>query len=584
MQTIELEILPEKTAFRGQNVILVLSARGSLPKQVRMRFQPETASSTVELDHFRSSAENQLVIDIERKPGTLLLTGQDGSVLGRLEIGPGDVHSSERTVPSASASVPPGGGAPPGDGAEGPDLSKDTVQRRVVRLERTDAKPVRGQHLWSAIRRGADGLSYPRFARFVELAFGHHSEPCDERERAVKAALEQHAGALHGSGPSFFRIDSYERLKAVAEVFVLANAEVVPSLSLVSDEIGDMKDYMENDRTLPYLRLIYDRLGVRPPRLLDTTTMQHKAEAQVEYFELKSRQPCLIELIWSYWHEEAMQVQAMAAITQRFQNRRAPGERDPLAQLEIDPLRGLNHLLWGHAQSESERLSVLRRAHEYEAEYGFPLHGKAVAALRPADRRSKFLEAFHNLLYRCVQFYREDDNTTHVADGFPILNALKETHYVLSQGSHNQFGDLPATSRQEMLIEQWLLARPEMREFLGGRPMVAYPEPWMDRVDMVKTLKGWNDVSVVHFHDLAVFGEQLLLSIRWDSWSTQSDPDTGKQWARDWRPHVQGYIHALRAVLGIDLGAEITNARDEAERYLPPSVHLRRRLGTQAAR
>ena len=139
-----------------------------------------------------------------------------------------------------------------------------------------------------------------------------------------------------------------------------------------------------------------------------------------------------------------MQSQTMAAISQRFQNRRSPGDRDPLAQLEIDPLRPLNHLMWGFAQSENDRLSVLRRAHEYEHEYGFPLHGKAVAPLRPADRRSKFLEAFHNLLYRCVQFYKEDDDTTHVADGFPVLNALKETHYVLAQGAHNQFGDLPA--------------------------------------------------------------------------------------------------------------------------------------------
>jgi hypothetical protein len=228
-------------------------------------------------------------------------------------------------------------------------------------------------------------------------------------------------------------------------------------------------------------------------------------------------------------------------------------------------------------------LSVLRRAHEYEHEYGFPLHGRAVASLRSADRRSKFLEAFHNLLHRAVLFYKEDDDTTHVADGFPVLNALKETHYVLSQGAHNQFGDLPATARQEMLIEQWLLGRSEMREFLGSRPMVAYPEAWMDRVDTIKTLKGWTDVSVVHFHDLAVFGEQLLLSIRWGAWSTISEPVVGKQWARAWRPEIQGYVHAIRATLGIDLGAELISARDETERYLPPSVHLRRRLSAQAS-
>ena len=50
-----------------------------------------------------------------------------------------------------------------------------------------------------------------------------------------------------------------------------------------------------------------------------------------------------------------------------------------------------------------------------------------------------------------------------------MLNALKEVHLILSQGAHNQFGDLPSTARIEMLMQQWLLARPEFREFLPTR-------------------------------------------------------------------------------------------------------------------
>jgi hypothetical protein len=152
---------------------------------------------------------------------------------------------------------------------------------------------------------------------------------------------------------------------------------------------------------------------------------------------------------------------------------------------------------------------------------------------------------------------------------------------VLAQGAHNQFGDLPATARQEMLIEQWMLARPEVREFLGGRVMVPYPEAWMDRVDTVKTLKSWTDVSVVHFRDLAVFGEQILLSIRWDNWSRRNDPDFAANWARSWRPEIQGYIHAYRVATGIDLTADVTDRVQLTERSLPPSVHLSRRLASQ---
>ncbi len=244
----------------------------------------------------------------------------------------------------------------------------------------------------------------------------------------------------------------------------------------------------------------------------------------------------------------------------------------------------LNSVLWGFVQDGLSRTSVIRRAHEYAHEYGFTLQGKAVAGMRPAERRTKFLESFHNLLTQCVRFFRQDDNTTVVADGFPVLNAIKETHYLLAQGASNQFGGITSVSRQEMLLQQWLLARPEMREFLGGRVMVPYPEPWMDRVDAMKTLQGWTDVSVVHFHDLATFGEQLLLAIRYGAWSTSNDPNQAANWARYWRPEIQGYIHAYRAATGVDLTNESSDPQQVAERYTPPSRLLESRLALQRRR
>jgi hypothetical protein len=289
----------------------------------------------------------------------------------------------------------------------------------------------------------------------------------------------------------------------------------------------------------------------------------------------------LLELIWSYWHEEGMLVQTMNAISARFQNVRGPGERDPLAMVEIDPLRPLNNLIWGYIQDEYNRLSVMRRAYEYDHHYGLTLQGKAVPTIRPADSRSKFLEAFHNLLYLCAIFYKEDDDTTVISDGFPIMNALKEVHYLLAEGAHNQFGDLPSTSRQEMLIQQWLLARPEFREFLPTRIMVAYPEKWMDRVDAMKTLQSWTDVSVIHFHELGEFGEQILLSIRFGAWGIVHDPVQAANWARFWRAEVQGYTHAYRAVTSVDLTSEVTDSRQAAARSVQPSVHLLNRLALQ---
>jgi hypothetical protein len=265
-----------------------------------------------------------------------------------------------------------------------------------------------------------------------------------------------------------------------------------------------------------------------------------------------------------------MLVQTMNAITWRFQNRRGVGDRDPLAMLEIDPLRPLNNFIWGYIQDEQHRLTVPRRAYEYDHHYGLTLLGKAVPTVRGADTRSRFLEAFHNLLFLCSIFYKEDDDTTVVADGFPVLNALKEVHLLLTQGAHNQYGDLPWTARQEMLMQEWMLARPEFREFLPSRVMVDYPEPWMDRVETMKTLQGWTDTSILHFRDLGVFGEQILLGIRFGAWPSVIEPQFAANWARYWRAEIQGYIHAYRAVTGVDL----TERADAT----PPSLLLRQRL------
>lgn len=274
-----------------------------------------------------------------------------------------------------------------------------------------------------------------------------------------------------------------------------------------------------------------------------------------------------------------MLVQTMNAICMRFQNRRGPFERDPLANLEIDPLRPLNNLLWGYIQDEYNRLTVPRRAYEYDHHYGLKIIGKAVPELRSADSRSKFIEAFHNLLYRTAGFYREDADTTVIADGFSLLSSLREVHLLLAEGAHNQFGDLPWTSRAEMLMMQWILGRPEMREFLRGRAMVPYSERWMGQVDTMKKLQGWTDTTITHFRNLANYGEQILLSIRYGDWNEITDQDNAKTWARYWRPEIQGYIHAYLAATGVDLSEDIVDFRGAPARYVQPSSLLEARLG-----
>jgi hypothetical protein len=155
-------------------------------------------------------------------------------------------------------------------------------------------------------------------------------------------------------------------------------------------------------------------------------------------------------------------------------------------------------------------------------------------------------------------------------------------HMLLAEGFHNAYGSLTWTARQEMLMQQWVLARPEFREFIGGRIMVPYKEPWMDRVDMVKQMQGWGTTSVTNFHDLATYGEQLLLSIRYNNWSQREDRNEAANWALYWRNEIQRYIYAYRTVTNVDLSVDAVQTTP-TQRSSQPSILLHRRLATEAA-
>jgi hypothetical protein len=479
-----------------------------------------------------------------------------------------------------------------------------------VTLQRTEVPPTNDLALWVAIRNHGKLISFGGISKgavgsgyqgFIDRVLCTGTPPIDPRDIKLPEACGQppNVGALTTQSQQYpnplFGMTAYELLKTATEVFlllycgvVIRNKDVLGSTNVLgnaifsndeelarlgltnnTDFVSLLATYLGTNR-LPYIQRIV-QTAFPDEVLIDSVFCTGLLRSKVDC-------PCLIELIWSYWHEEGMLAQTLNAISRRFQNVRGPGGRDPLAHLEIDPLRPLNSLLWGYIQDERNRLTVKRRAYEYDHHYGLTLYGKAVPPLRPADSRSKFLEAFHNLLHRCSIFYQEDNDTTVIADGFPLLNALKEVHLLLAQGAHNQFGDLPWTARVEMLTQQWLVARPEIRDFLQSRAMVPYTEAWMPQVDTMKTLQGWSDVTVTHFRDLAVYGEQIVLSVRYGDWIDVTDENPAKNWARYWRPEIQGYIHAYRAATGVDLTSR------EAVDHAMPAVHLQKRLAMQRAR
>ena len=462
-----------------------------------------------------------------------------------------------------------------------------------VSLRRTKAEPA--DPTWLLIRNTTEALSFTNYKLFMDGLFcGDWNDVGGfEAGRFPKKAALYEDLKRHRALP-FIDSDAYRVLKAATEAFVMVNCGVLTephAFNRAADNAylekrdipssGKLAEYLEKVDgvpMLPYLAIIRRKLPDIPISL--PGGHEHDADLCYSILQDKLTNPCMLELIWSYWHEEGMLVQTMNAIAQRFQNVRGPGVgHDPLANFEVDILRPAQHLLWVYIQEEQHRLSVVRRNYEYDHQYGVRLEGKAVQHFRSADTRSKFLEAFHHLLRSLTVFYKQDDDTTVKADAFPILNGLKEVHLILSQGAHNQFGALTSAARIEMLMQQWLLARPEFREFLPTRIMVAYPEPWMDRVDAMKKIQGWTDTSVMHFRDLAKFGEQILLSIRFGNWSAIYEPTDAFAWARFHRPYAQGYMHAYGAATGHDLAAPLTDTRGEG---IMPSVLLSQRLAQQS--
>lgn len=467
-----------------------------------------------------------------------------------------------------------------------------------VSLQRSTVGATADQALWVAIRGRVNSIGFADYERFINNVLF--------RQQDVPESIQ---GRFEHNHQFSFGVDAYQLLKATTEIFLILNAGVLGtpgnllnknSFNRAQEEarlgrklkFGTLQEALQGYvgmNSLPYIDRVLGSLDEEEEEEPDTGgapqggVMPASAVPPLgpTLLDAGPHYPLLLELLWSYWHEEGMLVQAINAISLRFQNKRLPGENNPLANLELSPLRPLSNLLWGYIQDEPFRLTVARRAYEYSHEYGLSLMGRAVPGMRPADHRSKFLEAFHSLLHQVAVFYKEDSDTTVIANGFPLLNSLKEVHMLLAEGAHNQFGDLPWTARVEMLIQQWLLSRQELRDFLRGRPMVPYKEPWMGQVDTLRRMLGWGDTPVTHFRDLATFGEQILLSIRYGDWINVDDEDAAKNWARYWKPEIQGYVHAYRAATGVDLTAADMNRQISTT---SPAVLLQRRLAQNRVR
>lgn len=333
---------------------------------------------------------------------------------------------------------------------------------------------------------------------------------------------------------------------------------------------GDAGSYTLNP--LPYYAGLKNSLA----ELLGTKYESRDTDC-IKFREGKRNGFIAIELIWSYWTEQAMLVQAMNAVSLRYQNIRGLHPIEPMIRFDTSPLLPLSDILWGYIQDEQHRTTLHRRTFEYQHAYNLNLIGKAVPRQVGVDNRSRFLSTFHNLLHQAALFYKEYDDKTRNADAFNLLIALRDVHLLLTEGNHNAYYNMTYTTRHEMLTMQYLFSQPEMQVFLGGRPMMPV-EPHVGVLDTIKTVQGWDPMGTMHYYDLANTGEQLLLSIRFGDWNEgiYTTADAGN-WAIAFRDRISTYINAYRNVTMIDLSADSLRSSLE-EHALQPSLLIQRRM------
>ena len=275
-----------------------------------------------------------------------------------------------------------------------PDKLTGTITAQSISLVPSSGDPTDDQAVWGAIRHRASAASFTNFEKFIAIIFCKWPPPAGTN---IDGDLEgAHTTLLPENGTSCYHgSESYNLLKAAAEVFLALQCGIKVRAPFnddgtagnmtgpISDEAGrgatndtfaDLEGALQGfvmGNTRLYLHTILNSLhqsNAKSPLcegiLLASDTRISPNPTSGERNKELDCFPCMLELIWSYWHEEAMLVQSLNALCLRFQNKRGPRARDPLANLRLDPLRPPNTLLWGYIQDEINRLTVARRAYE----------------------------------------------------------------------------------------------------------------------------------------------------------------------------------------------------------------------------
>ena len=210
---------------------------------------------------------------------------------------------------------------------------------------------------WTGIRNSTEALSFNNYLSFMDWIFcgGKLPPPGFETDRYDVKQSKYYNDLKNKRFLPFTDSDAYRVVKAATEAFVMVNCGIHQQFSpfdpntnrpnrddayldrrdlpIPDEELSTAFDKylvpVNGDKTLPYLAVIRRKL----PDIPIKTTLFEDAVPRTRgdenkildncfgLLQDKLTNPCLLELIWSYWHEEGMLVQTMNAITRRFPER-----------------------------------------------------------------------------------------------------------------------------------------------------------------------------------------------------------------------------------------------------------------------
>ena len=209
----------------------------------------------------------------------------------------------------------------------------------AVTLKRTAVPPTSDQALWVAIRNSTNAIGFNRYSAFLEVVLcGESPEAATAGSRSAPRRHQLRKVKRRTALP-FPNVDRYRLLKAATEVFLMVHCGVdLDDFSGVDlneesrrlnrtvqtgDLEAEMREYLtrvsagEGDflDVLPYLGLI--RLQLRDVAIVGADGDDDDAAPRSATGIIAERltNPCFLELLWSYWHDEGNLVQTINAIT-----------------------------------------------------------------------------------------------------------------------------------------------------------------------------------------------------------------------------------------------------------------------------